>query len=270
MKRNKIVLIFFAASIGLTAFKIADDIITRLGMQQQAAQGAIINNIVGRFGSGPMDGATEDGPANSISGQLRSFRIPYARLLPDIMKGDKAAAAKELCDYIKQYMNSQDFMTEYNKTKEAAMPLTDNGMSLTSLKRNSEVFRLNIKNYPNDIKYIAEQQKQLEDNEKRITALLNASKKPFPNKDIWEKTYPANPSLLIKKRLEEYLQIAATVDFAAKLTGSGKKQTFVNPVYEKKSLKWKAIFRAGKEVNDVVVPFVKEWLKEGVKTATVN
>lgn len=24
--------------------------------------------------------------------------------------------------------------------------------------------------------------------------------------------------------------------------------------------KWKAIFRAGKEVNDVVTPFVKEWL----------
>ena len=36
---------------------------------------------------------------------------------------------------------------------------------------------------------------------------------------------------------------------------------FVNPDYEKKSKKWKAIYRAGKEVNDAVTAFVKDWLK---------
>ena len=260
MKRKKIFLISLAA-FGLTAFKIADDVLTRLGMQQQAAQYAIISNIVGRFDSGPMDGAIEDGPSNTVYSQLKSFRLPYAKLLPEVIAGDKAAVAKELCTWVKEYVSSEAFMTEYKKLKESALPLTDNGMSFGSLKRNSEVFRINIKNYPNDTKYIAQQQKQLEENEKRIATLVAAMKKPFPGKDIWEKTYPDDPSIIIKKRLQEYLQLSATVDFNAKLTGSGKRQTFVNPVYEKKSLKWKAIYRAGKEVNEVVTAFVKEWLK---------
>jgi len=260
MKRNKIWLLA-ATAIGLTAFKMADDILTRLGMQEQAAQNSIISNIIGRFDSGPMDAGIEDGPANSMYSQMKSFRLPYAKLLPDIISGDKAAAAKELCDYVKSYVGSETFMTEYKKMKESALPLTDNGMSFGSLKRNSEVFRINIKNYPNDTKYMAEQQKKLDENEKRIAVLLESMKKPFPGKDVWEKTYPADPSIIIKKRLQEYLALAATVDFTAKLTGSGKRQTFVNPVYEKKPLKWKAIYRTGKEVNDVVTAFVKEWLK---------
>jgi len=270
MKRKKIGLIVLVAFIGLSAFKLIDDIIIRLGMQQQNAQYNIISNIVGRFDSGPMNMYEEDGSPNSIYGQLKSFRIPYARLLPDIINGDKAGAAKELCVFIKNYVTSEAFMSDYNKLKEEAMPLTDQGTSLTSLKRNSEVFRINMKNYATDTKYVAEQQKQLDANEKRLSALIEASRKPFPGKDIWEKTYPANPAAIIKKRLEEYLQVAATLDFTAKLTGTGKKQTFVNPVYEKKSLKWKAIYRAGKEVNDVVAVFIKDWLKEGIKMATAN
>jgi hypothetical protein len=201
----------------------------------------------------------EGGPANSIYAQLQSFRLPTVKLAA--IANDKAAAAKELCEYVKKYINSKEFSVEYAKLRESAMPLTDRGMSLADLKRNSEVFRTNIKNYPNDTKYVAEQQKQLDENEKKIATLLDAAKKPFPGKELWEKLYPADPSVVVKKRLQEYLQLVATVDFNAKLTGSGKRQTFVNPVYEKKSLKWKAIFRAGKEVNDVVTAFVKEWLK---------
>jgi hypothetical protein len=115
---------------------------------------------------------------------------------------------------------------------------------------------------------VAEQQKQLDENEKRITALTEAAKKPFPGKEGWEKMYPADPAVVVKKRLQEYIQLVATVDFTAKLSGSGKKQTFVNPAYEKKSLKWKAIYRAGKEVNDAVTAFVKDWLKGEIISAT--
>jgi hypothetical protein len=261
MKQKWILLFALTTGFFLTAFKIADEIITRLGMQQQNAQWHIIRNFIGRFDSGPIDQGMEDGPANSVYKQLQSFRIPTAKLLPAIISGDKAGAAKELCEYVKKYVNSEEFANEYTRLKEDAMPLTDKGMSLSALKRNSEVFKTNIKNYPNDTKYVADQQKLLDENEKRINALTEAAKKPFPGKDVWEKAYPADPAVFIKKRLQEYLQLAPTVDFAAKLTGTGKKQTFINPVYEKKSLKWKAIYRAGKEVNDVVTAFVKEWLK---------
>jgi hypothetical protein len=215
-----------------------------------------------------MSEGVQDGPANSVYMQLQSFQIPRARLLANIMTGDKTGAAKELCEYVKKYVNSEEFATEYSRLREEAMPLTDRGMNLTSLKRNSEVFRTNIKNYPNDTKYVAEQQKQLDENEKRVNALMEAAKKPFPGKENWEKMYPADPAVAVKKRLQEYIQLAATVDFTAKLTGTGKKQIFVNPVYEKKSLKWKAIYRAGKDVNDVATTFVKEWLKGEIISAT--
>ncbi|MEK7225908.1 MAG: hypothetical protein AAB221_09525, partial [Bacteroidota bacterium] len=96
MKKKSILIFAFSASFALTAFKIADDIITRLGMQQQTAQWHIIRNFVGRFDSGPMQQETEDGPANSVYTQLQSFRLPYAKLLPNIIAGDKTTAAKEL------------------------------------------------------------------------------------------------------------------------------------------------------------------------------
>jgi len=263
MKRKE--KLFIAATLVFltSAFKIADDIITRLGMQQENAQWHIIRNFIGRFDTGPMEPGVEDGPANSVYKQLQSFRIPTAKLLPSVISGDKASAAKELCEYVKKYVNSVEFATEYAKLRESAIPLTDRGMSLSDLKRNSDVHRLNIKNYPNDTKYVAEQQKLLEENEKKIVAMLEAAKKPFPGKEAWEKLYPADPAVMIKSRLQEYLQVAATVDFNAKLTEPDryKIKKFVNPVYEKKSLKWKAIYRAGKEVNDAVTAFVKEWLK---------
>lgn len=264
MNNKKLSVSLLAIALLLSSFKLADDIITRLGMQQQTAQWHIIRNFIGRFDSGPVQQGVEDGPANSIEKQLQSFRIPTAKLLPSIISGGKAGAAKELCEYVKKYVNSEEFIAEYNKQREDAMPITDKGMSLSALKRNSEVFKLNIKNYPNDTKYVAEQQKQLDENEKRIAAMQEAAKKPFPGKEAWAKLFPEDPAVMIKARLQEYLQTAATVDFNAKLTGTGKKQTFVNPAYEKKSLKWKAIYRAGKEVNDVVTAFVKEWLKEEI------
>lgn len=261
MKKKNLILITMAFAMAISAFKFADDIITRLGMQQQAARMYIINNLIGRFSTGPMDIGVEDGATNTVYKQLQSFQIPRASLLTNVITGDKAGAAKELCEYVKTYVNSEDFMNDYKKLREEAMPLTDNGMSLSVLRKNSDVHKLNIKNYPNDTKYVAEQQKLLDENQKRIDVMMEAAKKPFPGKEAWEKMYPADPSIMIKKRLQEYIQLVATVDFTAKLTGSGKKQTFINPAYEKKSLKWKAIYRAGKEVNDAVTLFVKEWLK---------
>ena len=75
--------------------------------------------------------------------------------------------------------------------------------------------------------------------------------------------YPEDPSVAVKARLNEYLHILATVDFSAKLAGTNKRNMkFVNPEYEQKSLKWKAIYRAGKDVNDVASSFAREWLKE--------
>ena len=77
-----------------------------------------------------------------------------------------------------------------------------------------------------------------------------------------ETQYPENPTLLIKKRLQEILDITADVDFGAELKDQGKLKVFVNPVYEKKPAEWKLAFRAGKEVTDAVRAAAQEWLRE--------
>jgi len=265
MKKKSILIIFLAGTLVASAIKVVDDIITRLGMEQKFVQGNIVSNLVGRFSSGPMESYDD------AEGQQATFRLPYipAPKLLTIITGDKAGAAKELCEYVKKYINSEEFINEYTTQRESAIPLLDKGAGIATLKGNKIVFEKNINNYKTDTKYVAEQQKLLEENQVRLDALLEAAKKPFPGKALWEAKYPADPSVLVKKRLEEYLQLAAAVDFNAALTAPDKYKIkkFVNPALEKKSNKWKAIYRAGKEVNDVVTAFVKEWLKGEIISA---
>lgn len=261
MKIKSLLIVLTIGLVSFTSYKIGNDIIARMGMDHSNAQYHIIRNMLGRFENGTMKAGQEEKDPISVYNQLKIFKIPYASLLPDIIAGDQGAQAKELCEYVRKYVNSVEFAEEYTRLREDAMPLTSEGTSLASLKKDSQVFQLNIESYPNDTEYVAAQKKQLAENQGRIDALVEAAKKPFPDKELWEKAYPADPSIVVKARLNEYLQLAATVDFDAKLSGSGKKQLFVNPTYEKKSLKWKAIYRAGKEVNDVVTSFISEWLK---------
>jgi hypothetical protein len=251
MKRKSILLFALTGILGFSAFKLADDIIARLSLTHKNAQGYILTNIIG---AEDTDGGNSNGTVS----------LPYIKkLLPNIISGDKAGAAKEMCQYIKDYVNSEEFLTQYAKRKEAALPLVDQGNNIASLRRTVEVHQININNYKNDTKYVAEQEKEKAAAQARLDKLLEAAKKPFPGKAEWEQAYPTNPAVLVKKRLEEYLKTVAAVDFNAKISEPDKYGTkkFLNPLFEKKSNKWKAIYRAGKEVNDVATAFVKEWLK---------
>jgi Sec-independent protein translocase protein TatA len=78
----------------------------------------------------------------------------------------------------------------------------------------------------------------------------------------WEQDFPASHTGFIKRRLQQYIEIANTVDFSAQLKDVGDKKKFVNPAYEAKNNDWKKVFRAGKEVNDVAKPFAAAWIKE--------
>src|SRR4029079_10611126 len=95
-----------------------------------------------------------------------------------------------------------------------------------------------------------------------MRVMIAESEDPTPNKTKWEKKYPAVADTIIKRQLKEYLSLVASVDFNAELIPKGGKKIFANPEYERKSERWKACFRAGKEVNDAIKSFVQQWLKE--------
>lgn len=166
MKSKNVIITLIFIAVAATAFKVTDDIITRLGMEQQNARCIIVHNIIGRFSSGPMESYREDDSGSASSDN--AFQLPYAKLLKDVIAGDKVEAAKDLSKYVRNYVNSEEFMTEYNIIKEDAMPLVDMGSNLSTLRKSKIVFEKNIKNYKTDTKYVAEQQQKMDENQKQI------------------------------------------------------------------------------------------------------
>jgi len=248
MKKNYL---FFIAVIMLisAAFKMADDILTKLGIENKYAHSGIVNNVIG----------------------VDAFKLPYSKFLPSVISGDKTGAAMELCEYVKQYCESTAYTADYNKYRESKKPsLSDeepsqlDAESIEELKEASKTWDelAKDKSLPKEMR---DEYKEMADDAKKTVA---ESADPTPKKTEWEKNYPEDPTPLIHKRLEEYLALVVTVDFNAQLTEPDeyKIRKFVNPAYERQSLQWKAIYRAGKEVNNVVTGFAKQWLKDGIKS----
>jgi hypothetical protein len=78
------------------------------------------------------------------------------------------------------------------------------------------------------------------------------------DKEKNEKLYPVEAGDMIKKRLTDFLEISATVDFDAEVNGG----QFVNQEYQKKSSWWKMCYRAGKDVVTAAREEAEVWLKE--------
>lgn len=266
MKNKQLSISIFSLLILLTGFRLADDIIQKLGLEQKTAHHYILSNIAGGFEQSPIDVSIVEGGDDSYQ-QMKSFRIPYMRLLPSIIQGDKAGAARELCVYVKMYVNSTAFMEDYQQRREAAKPTSEPWRPDEDMIKSQ---RQSVKELEKQIADLKKQKSLSPELMKTYEKGLDDQKKmladwedPHPNQTLWQKQYPEDPAILVKAKLQEYLALVATVDFTAPLTAPDKykKVKFVNPAHEKQSLRWKACFRAGKEVNEVVTAFVKEWLK---------
>lgn len=78
----------------------------------------------------------------------------------------------------------------------------------------------------------------------------------------WQEEYPADPRALVRKRLAEFLERTAAVDYAAKLVSSGGRMRFANADYESNPPEWKLAYRAGKEATEKARAFAQAWLEE--------
>ena len=78
----------------------------------------------------------------------------------------------------------------------------------------------------------------------------------------WEENYPANPGVMIRKHLNNFLNQSNGVDFAAKLSDRNGKKYFVNSDYEQKPEVWKRCFRAGSEATSTARQLAQTWLAE--------
>lgn len=78
----------------------------------------------------------------------------------------------------------------------------------------------------------------------------------------WEENFPADPKVVVRQRLEAFLEETANVDYGAQLVSRYGKMRFAKEDYEDKSSNWKLAYRAGKEPTEKARAFAKQWLSE--------
>lgn len=245
--------------LSVIAFKTADDIITKMGVDANRATWSILTNVI-----------NAQPRKENCAGDCDGFnlQIPKAALLADVIKGDKIAAAKEVCAYIKQYCESKEFHDAYQKERASSEPRNEQPRKIEMAV---------VDNMRSGILEMEKNMKELDGETKKMYAgMVNAMKDqlkelsdPMPQTTKWKEKYPATSDSAVARALRFYLNEQATVDFSAQTIQKGNKKYFSNPLYEKeKTRTWKTIYRAGKEVNAVVKDFVTAWLKQGVKRAS--
>lgn len=244
----------------ISAGMIIEDIIAKLGMDQKGAQHYILANFTGGYGS------ELDVPEHFIA-------LPRIKTLSAIASGDKVGAAKELCEYIRQYCNSEEFAADYAKKRANSKPTYEpERVDEEMLKNGKESLKemeqqlAEYKNSPNANKEVVQ---GYEKGVESMRAMVAEWEDPTPNLTKWKRNYPEDPAILVKRKLEQYLALAASVDFNAKLTEPDRynMKKFAKAEYESKPEEWKACYRAGKEVNNAVAAFVKNWLKGEIISA---
>lgn len=233
--------------VGLSAFTVSSTsaiILEKLGVNESNAKYAIEDMVM-----------------------RNRLYIPKATLLSNLAIGDKSAAALELAQYIKSYTQSEEFKLAYEKLRQEHKPTFEpDPMPEATINTMKETLAT-MEDMANNKDFTAYMSKADLDNMHEgiedMRMEIQKAMDPTPNKTKWEKEYPANINVLVKKRLEDYLALSATVDYNAQLTTNQyNKKIFVNPDYERKSASWKACFRAGKEVNDQMRAFAEKWIKE--------
>ena len=211
-----------------------------------------------------------------------------ARNIKNIVAGDRAATAKSLLEYTRQYVESEAFKKEYDAYRVGHKPsLPNQPRTLEEIrKENVESIKSSIAETEKSLKTADEQykkifesslamlKKQLSDyqdpNNKMLKFIAESEQQQYEmhKKDYevsikeWEVKYPAGHLQFVKSRLQQLLDATADVDFNAQLVEKNGRKYFVNGDYERKSNNWKYAFRAGKEVTQTVRHFAEQWMKD--------
>jgi hypothetical protein len=240
------------------------DILTQLGITLDAAKEAI--------GSVVTAGVYNPGlPAQAF------------KLMPPAARAQAATAGVA---WLKAYVASPDFTRQYLQVRDSHKPQPDTYERTPEqeLQKADEEQKQQLEESKKAIAGLpAEQRKAMEDALK--SAAESAAKMNTPDtrkmrldaikadraeraKDYdaalakWKQDYPDDPRPLVARRLREFLQFSADVDFNAKLKTENGVSTFENPAYQAKGSQWKMCFRAGRDATTAARAAVQAWLTE--------
>ncbi len=214
--------VFLAVGILLVMSFTLVSVLEKLGLDTESTNKKILYDIVERHSAEPVgdsDFFEEDTP-NEKSGDYKFFKIPQTKLLPEIVAGDKRATAKELCQYVKEYVNTQEFKDAYSKLRMQTKPTTEpermSEETLNALRQNLKDQEKQYQEIKSNAHVPADMKDQFKNaiEDMRKTIEQNSDKTPYAT--FWKKHYPENPEEAVRARLNEYLSIAATVDLRHK------------------------------------------------------
>jgi hypothetical protein len=199
----------------------------------------------------------------------------------------RAALVEQVLVWTKAYVNSPQFAKDYAAYREQAKPQPEEGVPTSvdeELKARKAKQKADLEEMKKSIAAMpAQYRKDAEAGYKAAVEAMNQMDTPelraMERQGIememqeaidrqkealarWQQEYPADPRALVKKRLTEFLQRTAGVDYAARLVNSGGKMRFANAAYEGKPDEWKLAFRAGKETTEKARAFAQGWLGE--------
>ncbi|MGZ5247165.1 MAG: hypothetical protein ACXWV5_08985 [Flavitalea sp.] len=262
-----ILVVLATISLFAFSFKIASfntDLLSKLGMTKSSAEEKITNSI--------------------LWGSIDAYGV---KNLKNLATGNKAAITKDLLIYTKKHVASQAFLKEYAAMKESKKPKMDpvqtpeefRNESIAQMKKSVSELEVAVKNadkdykpmFENSLKEAQKQLKAVEDpnNKNQVSYRKNypgllADLKRIHESQLadWEKKFPTNHLLFVKQRLKQFLEETKDIDFSAELVEKNGKKKFVDPIYERKSNRWKMGFRAGKEVVETSRAFVEQWITE--------
>ncbi|MGN6355814.1 MAG: hypothetical protein ACTHLB_20675 [Parafilimonas sp.] len=268
MKLNFSAIILIAFCYALLSFKTTrfnNDVFAIIGISSTQANEKISNSI--------------------LNGYMQTWGIKNVK---NIAAGNRSAVAMDLLSHTKKYLSSDDFVRLYAAEKEnhkpqlPAAPATPEAYRKELIGQATQTLESAQKYYDNASaedkasfkSALDDAKKYLEDLQKPDNEFLKyytdnyATMLEYYSKDStdkaakWQESYPDNPMLFIKKRLEEFMAATADIDFNAATIERNGKLYFADQKYEAKNNKWKMAFRAGSDVVQTSRTFVQQWINE--------
>jgi hypothetical protein len=258
-------MVWLGFSLGIGPAQTGSEIPTKLGLNLASAKEAVLESLTS--GSVYNDAA------------MRTFKALAPSARTAIVRGGLAA--------IKEYVGTAEFKAAYMKFRDNEKPNPPEARPSAdeAWKKQKADFEKQIAEMKKNLAGLdAETRKSMEAAVKQMQAQMEKMDKDTATRDLmrqmveaqkvedknqyaeqvkaWEENYPADPRILIQKRIRDFLETSADVDFAAKLIASGSKMRFANEDYEGKPAEWKICFRAGKEATEAARAFARSWLTE--------
>jgi hypothetical protein len=259
--------LLFASLLVFSSFKtnrMAEDFLKQLGLNKSQADEKITSSILG--------------------GYIDLYGVSNAM---NISVGNRKAVVTDLLKYVKQYVSSEAFKTEYVKLKESNKPQFNKIQTPEEMKEQTiAAYKEGLANAEQILKTADAAnkpafQKLVDDTKLALQKAEDPNNKMYVNyaknydemmKNIaagekkqledWEAKYPSDQMLYVKQRLHQFMDETQSIDLNAEHVQKNGRKNFVKPEYENKSNRWKMAFRAGKEVVEPARTIVQQWITE--------